>query len=234
MIRCGNILTLVTNLNMFLYCMVLEGQERARLLSNSWKTPKPTNGMILFKSQEYILNCYIYTNFSFSDIFYIDATNQQTLEADLMTITPTYIEESVDACLRWLASQSKQNWLLFFDNADDVQLDLTAFFPACRFGNILVTTRNPHLSIHAGEDGDAKVTGMDPEDAKYLLLSMSRSEKNDENEKLAKLIVKVLVMIFLFNNYFQANRGYRSSIILHWLSLKLQVSFIAAHHSRTI
>jgi hypothetical protein len=134
-------------------------------------------------------------NFSFSDIFYIDATNQQTLEADLMSITPTYIEESVGACQRWLASQHKQNWLLFFDNADDVQLDLAAFFPGCRFGNILVTTRNPHLSIHAGEDGDAKVTGMDSEDAKNLLLSMSRSEKTDENEKLAELIVKVLFMI---------------------------------------
>jgi hypothetical protein len=145
-----------------------------------------------------VLNCYGYTNCSFSDIFYIDATNQQTLEADLMTITPTYIEESVDACLHWLASQPGQNWLLFFDNADDVHLNLAAFFPACRFGNILVTTRNPHLSIHAGEDGDAKVTGMDPEDAKYLLLSMSRSEKKDENEKLAELIVKVLFMIYFF------------------------------------
>jgi hypothetical protein len=110
-----------------------------------------------------------------------------------MTITPTYIEKSVDACLHWLASQPGQNWLLLFDNADDVHLNLAAFFPACRFGNILVTTRNPHLSIHAGEDGDAKVTGMDPEDAKYLLLSMSQTEKTDENEKLAELIVKVLL-----------------------------------------
>ena len=122
-----------------------------------------------------------------------------------MTIIPTHVEESVDACLCWLASQHGQNWLLFFDNADDVQLDLAAFFPACRFGNILVTTRNPHLSIHAGEDGDAKVTGMDPEDAKYLLLSMSRSEKKDENEKLAELIVKVFFMTFQIDNYSQAN-----------------------------
>jgi hypothetical protein len=131
-------------------------------------------------------------NFSFSDIFYIDATNQHTLEADLKAITPTHIEESVDACQHWLATQDGRKWLLFFDNADDVQLDLAAFFPACRFGNILVTTRNPHLSIHASEDGDAKIAGMDPADAKYLLLSMSRSEKKVENEKLAELIVKVL------------------------------------------
>ena len=139
---------------------------------------------------------YGYIYFSFSNVFYIDATNQQTLEADFITITPTYIEESVDACRKWLASQQRKNWLLFFDNADDVQLDLAAFFPPCRFGNILVTTRNPHLSIYAGENGDAKVTGMNPEDAKYLLLSMSQSEKIDENEKLAELIVKVLLYFF--------------------------------------
>ena len=39
----------------------------------------------------------------------------------------------------------------------------------------------------------AKVTGMDPEDAKNLLLSMSQSEKKVEDEKLAELIVKVLL-----------------------------------------
>jgi len=118
-----------------------------------------------------------------------------------MAITPTYIEKSVGACQCWLASQHGQNWLLFFDNADNVQLNLTAFFPLCRFGNILVTTRNPHLTIHAGEDGNAKIAGMDPEDAKYLLLSLSQSEKNNENEKLAELIVKVLFMIcFLLSN----------------------------------
>ena len=99
----------------------------------------------------------------------------------------------MNAYQHWLVNQPRKNWLLFFDNADDVQLDLPSFFPNCRFGNILITTRNPHLSIHAGEGGDAKVTDMDPQDAKYLLLSMSRSEKTDNNEKLAELIVKVFL-----------------------------------------
>jgi len=49
LIRCVNILTLVTNPNVFLYCMAWEVQEKAKLLSNFWKTPKPTNGMILSK-----------------------------------------------------------------------------------------------------------------------------------------------------------------------------------------
>jgi hypothetical protein len=131
----------------------------------------------------------------FSDIFYIDATNQQTLEADLATITPTDVEESVDACMHWLATKHTQNWLLFFDNADDIQLDLAKCFPKCRFGNILITTRNPHLQILADSGADAKVADMNPEDAKYLLMQMSRAEKTDENEKLAAIIVKVLLII---------------------------------------
>ena len=136
--------------------------------------------------------------FRFSDIFYIDATNQQTLEADLMAISPTNVEPSVAACHQWLKTQHERNWLMLFDNADDVQLNLVTFFPDCRFGNILVTTRNPHLSIHAGENADAKVANMDPEDAKSLLMQISRAVKNDENEKFAGLIVKVIFGLCLW------------------------------------
>jgi hypothetical protein len=134
-------------------------------------------------------------SFRFSDIFYIDATNQQTLEADLTTITPTDVEKSVDACMHWLATKHSHNWLLFFDNADDVQLNLAKFFPKCRFGNILITTRNPHLRTHANQGADAKVADMNPENAKCLLMQMSQAEKTNENEKLAAIIVKVLLII---------------------------------------
>ena len=105
-------------------------------------------------------------SYRFSDIFYIDATNQQTLEDDLVAIIPTNFDQSVDACKHWLATKHNQNWLLFFDNADNVQLNLARYFPKCRFGNILITTRNPQLSIHADQGADAKVANMNPEDAR--------------------------------------------------------------------
>ena len=136
---------------------------------------------------------YSYIIFRFSDIFYIDATNQQTLEADLIAISPINIEQSVAVCHQQLASQNRQNWLLFFDNADDVQLNLGKFFPKCRFGNILVTTRNPQLSIYAEEGADAKIADMNPEDAKCLLMKVSQADKRSENEKIAALIVKVVL-----------------------------------------
>jgi hypothetical protein len=84
-------------------------------------------------------------------------------------------------------------------------LNLAKFFPKCRFGNILITTRNPQLSIYADQGADARVADMNPDDAKNLLIQMSRAEKTDENEKLAAIIVKVIYFyscdIFLQANY---------------------------------
>jgi hypothetical protein len=107
--------------------------------------------------------------------------------------------------MHWLATKHSQNWLLFFDNADEVQLNIAKFFPKCRFGNMLITTRNPQLRIHADQGADAKVADMNPEEAKYLLMQMSRAEKTDENEKLAAIIVKVLLIIMSCDICLQAD-----------------------------
>jgi len=131
--------------------------------------------------------------FSFSDIFYVDATNEQTIQTDLEAIIPGNAERSVDAGLRWFAKQPNGNWLIYFDNADDVNLKLKKFFPPCESGNILVTTRNRELRHYTGRDADANVIGMDHEDATTLLLHQARAEGSDENKALAEEIVQVLL-----------------------------------------
>jgi len=191
----------------------------------------------------------IYSKISsrFSDTFYIDATNQQTLEADLAAITPTNGEQSVDASKHWLATEHSQNWLLFFDNADDVQLNLATYFPKCKFGNILITTRNPQLSIHADQGADAKVADMNPEDAKSLLMQMCRAEKTDENEKLAAIIVKVLLIMMSCNICFQADYWNMQNLyyfpltisqagayILHCCSLKQYQELYQENHGKLL
>ena len=102
-----------------------------------------------------------------------------------------------------------------FDNADDVQLNIAKFFPKCRFGNILITTRNPQLSIHADQGADIKIADMNPEDAECLLMQTSRAEKTDENRKLAAIIVKVPLIIMSGDICWQPDYLYRISIILH-------------------
>ena len=116
---------------------------------------------------------------------------------DLEAITPENTERSVRASLHWLASQREGNWLLFFDNADNVNLKLNKFLPPCVSGNILVTTRNRELRSYSAKDGDANVTVMDHEDATNLLLYQSREEESDENKALAEPIVQVLSFLFL-------------------------------------
>jgi len=105
----------------------------------------------------------------------------------------------VDASLRWLASQTDGNWLLIFDNADNVDLRLKKYFPSCSSGNILITTRNRELRNYTAEDADADVKGMDLEDAKNLLLVQARAKRSDEDIALAETIVKVVTFTVLFN-----------------------------------
>jgi len=98
----------------------------------------------------------------------------------------------VDASLHWLASQADRNWLLIFDNADNVNLKLKKYFPSCSSGNILITTRNRELRHYTAKDADADVKGMDLEDAKNLILVQARAESNVENNALAETIVQVI------------------------------------------
>jgi len=129
--------------------------------------------------------------YSFSEIFYIDATSQETLQTDLESIAPGNAKRTVDASLRWLAGQTNHTWLLVFDNADNVDLKLKKFFPSCVFGNILITTRNRELRHYTAKEADVDVKGMDLEDAKSLLLIQARAESNVGNIALAETIVQV-------------------------------------------
>ena len=133
--------------------------------------------------------------FSFSDIFYVDATTEQTLQTDFEVIAPEHAKRTVDASLRWLASRVDRNWLLLFDNADNIDLKLKKYFPSCSSGNILITTRNRELRHYTAKDADADVKGMCLEDAINLLLHQARAERSDENIALAEAIVQVVTSL---------------------------------------
>jgi len=159
-------------------------ESKGKRYENRSKKIKPsfTNDLILY---------------SFSEIFYVDATTKETIQSDLEGIAPGNAKRTVDAGLRWLASQTNRNWLLIFDNADNVDLKLKKFFPSCSFGNILITTRNRELRHYTAKDADADVKGMDLEDARSLLLVQARAESNVENNTLAETIVLVNSRIYL-------------------------------------
>jgi len=141
---------------------------------------------------------------------------------DIMAITPGNVENSVDASLRWLTKQHDGHWLLFFDNADDVQLRLKKFFPACASGNVLVTTRNQELRHYATRtcrSSDENVMGMDSEDATTLLLHLSQAEETEENKVLAAQIVQVFSFFLFIRNLSNSMNTLAGTLLLRFGSL---------------
>lgn len=125
----------------------------------------------------------------FSDVFFVDATTEETIKTDLEAITPLGVKPSVEAARSWLANQDNANWLLVFNNADNTDLNLGRFFPLSRSGNILITTRNQNLLDLS--TSSERVAEMEPEDAVKLLLKLSKVHETDENKDSAALIVQV-------------------------------------------
>ncbi|EIW77896.1 FabD lysophospholipase-like protein [Coniophora puteana RWD-64-598 SS2] len=109
----------------------------------------------------------------FTDLILVDASNVQTIEADLGALAVTKgAGKSHSDALGWLATQ-RSNWLLFFDNADDPSFNLSAYMPKCTHGNILITTRNKSVQqLGAGSQSAYHVYKMKKDEAIDLLLQL--------------------------------------------------------------
>ncbi|KAJ6545990.1 hypothetical protein DFH09DRAFT_652564 [Mycena vulgaris] len=126
----------------------------------------------------------------FSDIFLIDTSTTETIDTSLKNIAATQNAGSTaQEALEWLSSKPAE-WLLFFDNADDPTINLNKFFPRCKHGNILITSRNPGLRAYAGSH--SPVSDMEEPDAVALLLKSCAEEITPRNTELATEIVKAL------------------------------------------
>ncbi|KAJ7732343.1 hypothetical protein DFH07DRAFT_990867 [Mycena maculata] len=113
-----------------------------------------------------------------------------TLDAALKNIAVTKnVGDTPQDALRWLAGQCN-DWLVFFDNADDPKIDLNSYFPRCSHGNIVITSRNPGLCVHAGLH--SPVSDMEEADAVELLLKSAAQETTLSNREIATEIVKAL------------------------------------------
>jgi hypothetical protein len=111
----------------------------------------------------------------------VDASTTETIKSGLQGIAcDSGIGKTAADALKWLSHQHKQ-WLLVFDNADDLEINLQDWFPSCKHGNILITSRNPECCIHA-PDSNYEVSGMKPEEASHLLLTCAMEPTPDADE----------------------------------------------------
>ncbi|KAJ6547944.1 hypothetical protein DFH09DRAFT_1281699 [Mycena vulgaris] len=126
----------------------------------------------------------------FSDIFLIDTSTTETIDTGLKNIAATQNAGSTaQDSLDWLSSKPAE-WLLFFDNADDPNINLNNYFPLCKHGNILITSRNPRLRVYAGLD--SLVSNMEETDAVELLLKSAAQAFTPGNKEIATEIVQTL------------------------------------------
>ncbi|KAJ7105253.1 acyl transferase/acyl hydrolase/lysophospholipase [Mycena epipterygia] len=154
----------------------------------------------------------------FSETYFIDSSTRQTIENDLATIAlAKQIGKTAEDSLLWLSHQPTE-WLIVFNNADDIHLNLADFFPTGFHGNILITSRNPDLRQHA--QVEQKVDRMECEDSIDLLLATARYDKTAETAEIATQIVQVLCL--LTENLGMLTFWSRGSIACLWLLHKLE------------
>ncbi|KAJ6492169.1 P-loop containing nucleoside triphosphate hydrolase protein [Mycena sanguinolenta] len=123
----------------------------------------------------------------FSDRILVDASTPQTIEAGLSNIAAEkQTGNSMQDGINWLLG-NQEEWLLFFDNADDPDLNLNQFFPKCNHGNIIITTRNPNL-----RGAHSQMSDMEESEAVILLLKSAHQDVSEPNKLVAQEIVKAL------------------------------------------
>ncbi|KAJ7106930.1 P-loop containing nucleoside triphosphate hydrolase protein, partial [Mycena epipterygia] len=137
---------------------------------------------------------------SFTNIFFIDTSTIETIDTSLKNIAlAAKVGSTSQEALQWLRNKPDE-WLLFFDNADDPKLNLNNFLPWCNHGNIVITSRNPELRAYAGEH--SLVSDMEETDAVELLLRSAAQDTTLRNRQTAAEIVKVsIISIDLINSH---------------------------------
>ena len=128
----------------------------------------------------------------FSDIHWLDARSETTIEVGLMQIAqvknaPKEVMHSPALILQWI-SQMPPKWLIIFDNADGDYSVVEKFLPPGGKGNILITSRNGELKRLALVS--VNVLAMEEDEAVTLFLKSAMLDgTSDGVRNMAKKMV---------------------------------------------
>ncbi|RFU34865.1 hypothetical protein B7463_g1450, partial [Scytalidium lignicola] len=86
---------------------------------------------------------------SFWAIFWVDATDDGSIKQGIIDSAKAVRKEemSYEDGKLWFSNLDK-SWLLILDNADNINIDYSEFFPSGNYGTILLTTRNKECDIY--------------------------------------------------------------------------------------
>jgi hypothetical protein len=107
---------------------------------------------------------------SFSDIFWIDASTESSIDLRLKQIAKAH-NVPAETALNWIAG--KDDWLLVYDNADGGYQVVERFLPPGKKGNILITSRNKAFGRITTSESSIEVDKMREEEAISLLQNSS-------------------------------------------------------------
>ena len=169
---------------------------------------------------------------SFWGIFFADVSSICAAEQSFSKLARScQVGDNREAFQKWLASRT-EHWLLVLDNADDLSVDLSPYFPIGARGTIIITTRNPQHDLYkkAG-GGSAQVDKMDSDEATALLLKASNAHENDKSSRSgAQHVVQLLGFIplaiihagaairelYTYEEYCEAFTGRRKDLLGSW------------------
>lgn len=132
-----------------------------------------------------------------SGVFFFNADSVTALSADFDRISHLVGLGSssikTDAVKRWLSRKENQNWLLIFDNVDDLEaVRITRYFPTVSWGHIILTTRD-QVAIGSVAKQGFLLERLSVEEAAGVLLEKAGIKKpKDSDYQEAAVIVQLL------------------------------------------
>ena len=120
-------------------------------------------------------------------MFWIDAFSLESITMSLKGISNSSaaqasgVDGSVGSVLQWI-SCIQEEWLIVFDNADDLRPETVAnFIPPGNRGNILMTSRNQSMRTVIAFEEIFEITEMKESDAIDLLFRTSCLDRTEQH-----------------------------------------------------
>jgi tetratricopeptide (TPR) repeat protein len=129
--------------------------------------------------------------FRFSYVWFFDATSESSLALCFKALGEAAgIGQETEDIWRFLRGQT--DWLLVFDNADSLDLDLAKYILHCGHGTIIITSRLLETHQMASDDCCVDIKDLEREEAITLLLKRAKKGNSGEHQHYAGQIVDTL------------------------------------------